>query len=108
MRQISEQIAGTLEHDTRCDVGWMPLTGSDPASGMLVFKELRGVVSAPSTKKNTVNRTVIYQHGLTFLPSRRRRIKRAEKEIAYAEQLGESLTHEGVYLYRILVAAEAE
>lgn len=34
--------------------------------------------------RSIVNKAVIYEHGLTFFPSRRRRIKRAEEELAFA------------------------
>ena len=81
--KISENNADTLEHDTTYDVGWMPLTGADTTSGNLVFKGLRGIVSLPCKKKNVVNKAVFHEHGLTFFPSRRRRIKRAEEEFAF-------------------------
>jgi hypothetical protein len=83
-RVTAEKNAVTLEHDTKYDFGWMPLSGSDTTSRMLVFKGHRGVVSWPSRKRNIINKAVIYEHGLTFFANRGGKIKRVEEELAFA------------------------
>ncbi len=81
-RNLRENAMPRARH--QYDFGWMPLSGSDTTSGMLVFKGHRGVVSWPSRKRNIINKAVIYEHGLTFFANRGGKIKRAEEEHAFA------------------------
>jgi hypothetical protein len=59
-RKVTGSRAVIHDHYTRYDVDWTPL------------------------QKNIVNKTVIFEHGLTFIQGCRRRIKRTQEELVIA------------------------